>query len=222
MSGIKKAVQRLLQLSLLKTVFYNLKWFGAKGIKLPVLIAKRCRIRVKGKVQLSRYGFGTVKLGFGGSPAIIEKPYSRFAVKKDATVIFKGKAGLSAGNSVCVDGGVCVIGKDFSTNKNCFIACSKGVTIGDRVTLGWDVKIRDNDGHTIIDLTTGARSESKEVTIGDHVWLCAYTDVLKGSVVPDESVVAYGSLVTKAFEKSNLLIAGTPAKVLKENISWEY
>jgi acetyltransferase-like isoleucine patch superfamily enzyme len=222
MSTITKAVKSLLQLSLLKTVFFNLKWFGARGVKLPVLIARKCRIRVKGKVQLSRYGFGTVKLGFGGSPAVIEKPYSRFAIKKGAVLIFEGKAGLSAGNSVCVDGGICRIGNGFSTNKNCFIACSKGMTIGDDVTLGWDVKIRDNDGHTIIDQTTGVRSESKEVRIGSHVWLCAYTDVLKGSVIPDESVVAYGSLVTKAFEKTNSLIGGSPAKVLKENIGWEY
>lgn len=177
---------------------------------------------VKGKVQICNFQFGAVKIGFGGSPAIVEKAYSRFAIKENATVVFKGKAGFSAGNSICVDKGTLVIGDNFSTNKNCLIACSKGIEIGNDVTLGWHVNVRDNDGHTIVDEVTGMASESKEVTIGNHVWLCAYADVLKGSVIPDDSVVAYRSLVTKAFGQPNVLIGGAPAKQLKENISWEY
>lgn len=177
---------------------------------------------LKGKVQVCRLNFGVVKIGFGGSPAVIEKAYSRFAVKRGAAVIFEGSAGISAGSSICVDGGTCVVGNNFSTNKNCFIACSKGIVIGDNVVLGWNVNIRDNDGHVIVDRSTGVLSESKDVHIGNHVWLCSYVDVLKGAAIPDDSVVAYGSLVTKSFEKCSVLIGGFPAKVLKENITWEY
>lgn len=215
-------IRKLMQIALLKSLFFNLKHFGIKGLKMPILFAKKCKVRVKGEVRLESFGSNTVKIGFGGSEGIVEKRYSHFSVAKGATVIFRGKAGISAGNSIRVDKGTLILGKNFSTNKNCFIACSKGVTIGDDVTLGWDVNIRDNDGHTIIDGQTGERSESREVTIGNHVWLCAYTDVLKGSVVPDESVVAYRSLVTKAFDQPHSLIGGAPAKLLKENIRWEY
>ena len=215
-------IANILQVSLWKSLCFNLKQFGAKGLKMPVLISRKCKLKVKGKVKLSDYRFNTVVIGFGGSEGIIENRYSYFAVAKDAQVVFKGKAGISAGNSIRVDKGTLEIGQRFSTNKNCFIACSKGVTIGDDVTLGWNVNIRDNDGHTIIDGATGQPSESAPVSIGSHVWLCAYTDVLKGSVVPDDCVVAYRSLVTKAFETKNAIIGGAPAKVLKENIRWEY
>ncbi|MBR3836879.1 MAG: acyltransferase [Clostridia bacterium] len=187
-----------------------------------MLIAKKCRLNVKGSVQLCNFRFGAVKVGFGGSPAIAENAYSRFAVKKNATIVFEGKAGISAGNSICVDKGTLVIGNNFSTNKNCLIACSKGIRIGNDVTLGWNVNVRDNDGHTIVDESTGVESESKEVTIGNHVWLCAYADVLKGTVIPDDSVVAYRSLVTKTFDRPGVLIGGAPAKILKENIRWYY
>ena len=215
-------IKKLLQISFLKSLFFNLKHFGAKGLKMPVLFAKRCRIRVKGTVELTRYAPGTVTFGFGGSEGVVENRYSYFSVAKGAKIVFAGKAGFSAGDAVRVDSGVLTLGKNFSANKNCFIACSKGITIGSDVTLGWDVHIRDNDGHKIIDGQTGAVSESREVSVGDHVWLCAYTDVLKGSVIPNECVVAYRSLVTKAFTTENALIGGAPAKLLKEHIRWEY
>lgn len=215
-------INRIMEIAICKSLVFNLTCFGIKGLKLPVLIARKCRLDVKGEVHLCSIQFGAVKIGFGGSPAIVEKAYSRFAVKKNATVVFKGKAGISAGTSICVDKGTLIVGENFSTNKNCLIACSKGIEIGDDVTLGWDVNVRDNDGHTVVDEVTGVASESKEVKIGNHVWLCAYADVLKGTVIPDDSVVAYRSLVMKAFEQPNVLIGGVPAKILKENVRWYY
>lgn len=215
-------LKRIAQISLWKSLIFNLRHFGIKGLKFPVLISKKAKIRVQGKIILPSYGFGTVTFGFGGSEGVVEKKYSYFSIARNATVVFKGKAGISKGSSIRVDDGTPVLGKNFSTNKNCFIACSKGICIGNDVTLGWNVNIRDNDGHRIIDQTTGNVSESQEVKIGNHVWLCSYTDVLKGSVIPDESVVAYRSLVTKAFDSPNVLIGGSPAKILKENVRWEY
>lgn len=215
-------IGKLLQVAIWKSLFFNLKQFGLDGLKMPVLFSRKCRVKVKGRVWVGQFTPGFVTIGFGGSEGIVENRYSYFSVAKTGTVIFNGKAGISAGSSIRVDGGALALGRNFSTNKNCFIACSEGVTIGNDVTLGWNVNIRDNDGHTIIDDMTGQRSESREVTIGNHVWLCAYTDVLKGSRIPDETVVAYRSLVTKSFDKENTLIGGAPAKLLKEHIRWEY
>ena len=215
-------IKKILQIAFFRSLFFNLKHFGIKGIKMPVLLARHCRVRVKGEIVLEKFSTSAVKLGFGGSEGVVEHRYSYFSVAPGAKIVFRGKAGISAGNSIRVDGGVLTLGKNFSTNKNCFIACSKGISIGDDVTLGWDVHIRDNDGHTIIDGATGEKSQSKEVSIGNHVWLCAYTDVMKGSVVADECVVAYRSLVTKTFAQPGCLIGGAPAKLIKENIRWEY
>jgi acetyltransferase-like isoleucine patch superfamily enzyme len=44
--------------------------------------------------------------------------------------------------------------------------------------------------------------------------------LLKGSFIKDNSIIATGSVVTKAFEESNVIIAGSPAKIVKENVSW--
>lgn len=210
------------RISFFKSLIVNLKLFGLRGIKLPILVSRKCRIDLHGKVQMAAYSTGQVTIGFGGSKGVVENAYSYFGVAAGATVVFAGKAGISAGSSVRVDKGTLRVGKNFSTNKNCFIACSKGVTIGNDVTLGWNVNIRDNDGHNIIDVKTSSVSESKPVTIGNHVWLCSYVDVLKGAYIADDNVVAYRSLVTKSFEEKSTLIGGAPAKIIKTGVRWEY
>ena len=45
---------------------------------------------------------------------------------------------------------------------------------------------------------------------------------MKDVKISRNSVVAYGSLVTKKFEQENVLLAGIPAKIVKENIYWKY
>lgn len=74
--------KKIMEISICKSLILNLKCFGMKGLKCPILIAKKCRVDIKGKVQLCSFRFGIVKIGFGGSPAIVENAYSRFAVKK--------------------------------------------------------------------------------------------------------------------------------------------
>lgn len=212
----------ILQVSLLKSLYFNIKYFGIKGLRLPVIIAQKCRLHLRGDVEIKNYTPGTVKIGFGGSEGIVENRYSFLSVARGARIIFDGKAGISSGNSIRVDAGTLRIGENFSSNKNCFLACSKGISIGKDVTLGWNVNIRDNDGHTLIDKSSNTVSESLPVEIGGHVWICSYSDLLKGTVIPPDSVVAYRSLVTHSFEGSNLLIGGVPAKILKENIDWKY
>ena len=64
----------------------------------------------------------------------------------------------------------------------------------------------------------------KDINIGDHVWLCRNVSVLKGVNIPDNCVAGLGSIITKAFDKTNSLIAGTPARIIEseryKNIDW--
>ncbi len=87
--------------------------------------------------------------------------------------------------------------------------------------LSYDVDIRTGEAHSIIDLSTNKRiNYAKNITIGNHVWVAAHVSILKGSQIPSNSVVATRALVTKKFEKENVLIGGSPAVIIKENINW--
>lgn len=44
--------------------------------------------------------------------------------------------------------------------------------------------------------------------------------ICKGVSIPDNSVIGVGSVVTKSFNESNVIIAGNPAVVKKQGIHW--
>lgn len=128
---------------------------------------------------------------------------------------------MSSGISLTLDLGTLIIGDHFFCNKNCTISCNDRVVIGDGALLGWDIEILDSDNHTLIHKNREENRSMGEIIIGDHVWITSFSHILKNSVVPDGSVVAYNSLVTKAFQGEKLLIGGSPAKVLEEQIEWK-
>jgi len=112
-----------------------------------------------------------------------------------------------------------IFGKNFCANRNTFISCSKQIVFGDDVLLGWNVSIRDSDGHTLI--TDGKpHIKRKPVIVGNHVWVCAHSHILKGTVIGSNSVVGYGSIMTNGSNEDNVLWAGIPATILRRNIDW--
>lgn len=81
------------------------------------------------------------------------------------------------------------------------------------------VTIRSSDQHPIYDCEGQRLNPAGDIYIGKHVWLGAHATVMKGVSIGHGTMVGYGSLVTKSLP-TNCLAAGTPAKVLKENIRW--
>ena len=118
-----------------------------------------------------------------------------------------------------VDGKV-TFGKNFSTNKNCFLSCTENVCFGDDVLLGWNVAIRDSDGHHVT-CNGDKKQDRAEIVIGNHVWKASEVHILKGVTIGDNCIIGYRSTVTRSFPQNNILLGGYPAKVLKENINWE-
>ena len=138
-------------------------------------------------------------------------------------IIFNGTAQFSEGISIRIGpNGILNIGNNFATNKKCSLLCDGDMRIGNDVLLGWKVNIRDSDGHIIYDNITKVKNPiQKDVTIGNHVWVASCVDILKGTEIRDNSVIAYRSCVLSKFDKSNCIIGGYPAKILRKNINWE-
>jgi len=102
-------------------------------------------------------------------------------------------------------------------NHGARIHCFNRIKIGNQVYIGDDVAIRDNDGHEIIG---SGKPMSLPIIIGDHVWIGAKVTIVKGVTIGEGSVVAAGAVVTKDVP-AHCLVAGVPAKVIKENVSWQ-
>lgn len=218
-----------LVLSLPKTMFWNIRLFGAKkGVRMPLLIAYNVKLKVNrgGLLLPSDIGMWKIKIGFNDGTYGIEKAARGgiVSVSTEGHIAFNGSADFKAGITMIVSGKGCIsFGPGFTCNRNCCFTSDNSIEIGDDALLGWNVKIRTSDGHPIypLDQENMCLNEGKPVRIGDHVWLAAHVDILKGSMIPDGCVVGYRSCVTKAFFEPNCIIAGYPAKIIKKGIRWK-
>jgi acetyltransferase-like isoleucine patch superfamily enzyme len=93
------------------------------------------------------------------------------------------------------------------------------LTIGERCGFSRNVKIMTSDGHPIY--KDGIRiNEAKSITIEDDVWVADNVTILKGVTIGSGSVVGINSTVVKNIPKESVAV-GNPAKVVKENITWQ-
>ena len=68
---------------------------------------------------------------------------------------------------------------------------------------------------------TGKRiNPAKDVKIGNHVWIGYRVLINKGVIIPENTIIGTGAVVTKAFDEPNTMIAGVPGKVVKRNMNW--
>lgn len=107
-----------------------------------------------------------------------------------------------------------VLGKNSFINSDCKIRCHKEITIGEDCAISHDFTIMDSDAHEL----NGSRN-TNPIHIGNHVWIGTRVTILNGVMVGDGAVIAAGALVTKDVPPRTL-VAGVPAKVLKENVEW--
>jgi acetyltransferase-like isoleucine patch superfamily enzyme len=113
-----------------------------------------------------------------------------------------------------------------------------GIQVGDACTFGWhlhlyayaplkiggdcmcssNVYIESGAGHDLI--VDGKKRYPEPMEIGGHVWLGMGCCVLGGAGIGEDSMVGAHTVVTKKFGAAQLL-AGNPARVVKEKIVWD-
>ena len=94
------------------------------------------------------------------------------------------------------------------------VSASDEITVGDGTMMANGVYVTDSDWHTIYDRTK-RDEEPRPVHIGKNVWLGDHATVLKGVTIGENSVVAARAVVTRDVPP-NVVVAGNPAKVVKE------
>ena len=117
-----------------------------------------------------------------------------------------------------------VFGRDNYFNGACHIIVSEGrsVVFGDDCLLSFGVWIRTADPHLVFDCETHERiNYSKDVVVGDHVWIGQDAMMLKGTTIGSGSIVGAMALVSGKRIPSNTCWGGNPAKQIKSGIFWE-
>ena len=104
------------------------------------------------------------------------------------------------------------------------IASTEGadISIGEQCLFSSEIDIRNGDSHSIFDQNGSRINKAEDICIGDHVWVGHRAMILKGVVILNHSVVGAGAIVTSKFARPNVVLAGSPAKIIKEKICWKH
>lgn len=113
---------------------------------------------------------------------------------------------------------VLTVGKSY-INSECIISCAAKISIGNGVAIARRVMIYDSDHHRILDEYGNQKNPAMPIAICDHVWIGVGAIILKGVTLGQGCIVAAGAVVTHSVP-AGCLVAGNPARVLKQNVEW--
>lgn len=146
-------------------------------------------------------------------------------------------------SEIRVERGATVILGDDCTVRGEIVAHHKGSTIriGDRLVINTTIRMRCGEGatieigndclfanpviyssdyHGIYDVTTKRRvNHARDIKIHDRVWLAYNAVVLKGAEIGPDTVVGAGAVVSGRMPGGSI-VAGSPAKVIRQGIRW--
>ncbi len=142
-----------------------------------------------------------------------------------------GKTGVTFGNNVGIGSysqivvstslsapcGFIKIGNNVGIGEYAYLGGAGGLDIGNDCIVGQYFSCHPQN-HNYEDVTVPFRLQGvtqKGIKIGNNCWIGSKVTVLDGVTIGDNCVIAAGSVVTKSIE-SNSVIAGVPAKIIKQ------
>ena len=117
-----------------------------------------------------------------------------------------------------------VIGRNvyFNGALRTIVSEQRTIAIGDGCLLSFGIWMRTADPHLVYDAKTYKRlNYSKDIIIGDHVWIGQDAFVLKGTTIGSGSILGARSVVAGKTIPSNTSWAGNPARLIGEDVFWE-
>jgi acetyltransferase-like isoleucine patch superfamily enzyme len=137
----------------------------------------------------------------------------------ESELVMSGEDGVlvGPGSILRIDGEVTL--GDCFVNSDSRIICEEDITVGDGVSISWNVNILDSNRHKIV--KSGSISpKTAPVNIKNRVLIGHSASISKGVTIGEGSIVAAGSVVIDDVP-SKKIVAGNPAKVIDSVQSWD-
>jgi acetyltransferase-like isoleucine patch superfamily enzyme len=134
------------------------------------------------------------------------------------------KCMLSCIDIYCGDNAQVIIGEGSVFNYLSYLRCHEpsSIVIGSGFLCAANALITTSDMHSIYDIESGKRiNPAKDISIGSSVWIGQDTYILKGSSIGSGAVIGAKAIVSGKIPK-NVVAAGVPAKVIRENVYWKH
>lgn len=199
----------------IRSIYYSSRITGGGGkiiitnpfISFKIRKHKTSSLFIKGHFRIAQI-FGN------NNPVVIEMGMnSRFQIDGDFCV------GQGVGFYLSSHAVLTIGGKDKESDSgitsDTIVLVYKKIEIGKDFLCAWNIFISDSDWHQI-----GGQNHQADVVIGDHVWIANSNNILKGTTIGKNCIVASNSKITNKVFPDNVLIGGIPPKILKTNIEW--
>lgn len=205
------------QISVWKTLYFWIRIKHPRNCRFHIYPSSIVKIDKSAKLEFKN---GELKINASWSPGRTRRNISEFIMCKKSQLVIEDDFSLYQGASIHLapNAKMLIKGQSFA-NTNTQINCFNYIEIGKGTYISDDVRIQDSDNHYIIE--NGVRKlNSAPIIIGDHVWIGKNALILKGVTIGEGAIVAAGSIVVKDVPAKSL-VAGNPARVIKENVIWE-
>lgn len=122
-----------------------------------------------------------------------------------------------------------IIGDNVLTSNQTWLKVGEhnsSIVIGDNTMISWDVTIWNTDCHSILSIEDPQNETplniGQSLQIGEHCWIGKGASILKNVLLPDNTIIGMGAVVTKkALDTPYCVLAGNPARVIKEDVRWD-
>ncbi|MFO7669653.1 MAG: acyltransferase [Bacteroidales bacterium] len=208
-----------------KTIFFNFHYLPFKvAARLPIFLSRNTKLkRMKGSVRIS----GPIKPGMirigTNEIGIYDKRFNRPVWENLGVVDFRGTALIKYGARIIIgEGAKLVLGNHFRISSGSSIICFKSIEFGHNCAISWDSQIIDTDFHKVYDENSSYINPDREIRIGNDCWIGNHSIIQKGTTLGNMVVVASNSMLNSGIPDNNVILGGSPAKIIKTSVTWTH
>lgn len=214
--GRKLPLSNELPLGYLMTVIIERIFMLIRGIfvgiffkerKLPFFIGKRVSIRCKNSIKAGR----CVSI----QDYVVINALSKEGIQLGDNVSIGMRSMIKTSGSLTVVGKGFSMGHDSAMGNDCFVGAAGGVSIGNYVAIGQNVRFH-SENHAFHDRNRMICEQgvtNKGITVGDDVWIGAGAVILDGTHIGNGCVIGANTLVNKDIPDYSIAV-GNPVKIV--------
>ena len=161
-----------------------------------------------------------IRIGFGGSGTALHKPCS---IENNGLMILGNHVNFGGGVQICtaLSSSVISIGDESTFTGESHIVAKKRIEIGCDCIVSWDTQIMDTDYHDIVQ-DGRVINKDQSISVGDHVWICSRSCILKGSKIAEGTIVSAGAIIQGNIVEKNTVITGMPVRIMRRGCYWKH
>lgn len=183
--------------------------FVYSGRFIPVKIskAKTGKILIEDKIVLESWGQGNHLISINVGENAVLKIGGEFVIGQGCLIF------ASTGAAININGRLNSTASGITCDTR--IMAEQSIEIGYDSIIAWGCFISDSNWHEL-----SGSIRCSPVSIGNRVWIGHDVSVLPGAKIGDGCVVGAKSLILGREYKPFNLLAGVPARVVRENVTW--